>query len=76
MASLHPPLTDYQAATVRLIRGASPRLNRETDARLASLWHEWSHTTACAGWLETGGRRVEEFVAWATTAPVDEPEAP
>lgn len=54
-----------------VVKTRSPRFNKLAWKDIARLYHQWSEETYCSSWMVCDDRNINEFIAWATTAPCD-----
>ncbi len=65
-------LKDYERHTLSQLRAFNPWLKHAPTKVLVAAWHDWSTKTYCAGWIDsTSPGRIEAFVKWAFTRPID-----
>lgn len=59
-------LVAYERETVEYMRSHSPRLGKLPIFAICALYHEWSESMYCAGWLMHSPSVTDEFIEWAT----------
>ena len=64
-------LRDYELETLHAIRQSSWKLSWYSTEVLTRLYHEYSTITYFAGWMEHNDKLIKNFIAWATTRPID-----
>lgn len=62
----------FEYDTVCLIRASHWKLRWFSTDNLYNLFHIWSTTNYCAGWMEVDDKGIKEFAQWCFSRPVDE----